>query len=153
MHVLRALAKQPDIAQWVDDFWQAKKTKDKDIHIIMMLAQAASFDPDPQARYGVRLPVTLDTCEFIPERLANWMAWDPLTMGEKHGAGLKALLALYIDCGDIDQYNLVYGARRMHKRLESLGVAHVYEEFPDDHSSVDYRMDVSLPLLVGALST
>ncbi|GAC1528303.1 MAG: alpha/beta hydrolase-fold protein [Ramlibacter sp.] len=149
--VLRALAKQPDIGRWIDEFWEAKKTKDSDIHILMMLAQAASFDPDSSARYGVRLPVTLDTCEIIPDRWGNWMAWDPLTLLEQHGPGLKALKALYIDCGDIDQYNLVYGARRMHKRLDAMGVQHRYEEFADDHSSVDYRMDVSLPMMAKAL--
>jgi hypothetical protein len=31
-------------------------------------------------------------------------------------------------------------------------VPHVYQEFPDDHSSIDYRMDTSLPLLATALS-
>lgn len=149
--VLRALAKEPDIGRWVDGFWNGKKFKDSDVYILMMLAQAASFDPDPTAPYGVRLPVTLDTCELIPERWDNWLAWDPLTLVESHGQGLKALKALYIDCGDVDQYNLVYGARRMHKRLTALGVAHVYEEFPDDHTAVDYRMDVSLPLLAKAL--
>lgn len=150
--VLRALAKERDIGRWIDAFWAAKKPKDSDVHILMMFAQAASFDPDPTAPYGVRLPVTLDTCELIPERWAHWMAWDPLTMVERHGAGLKALKALYIDCGDVDQYNLVYGARRMHRRLDELGVAHVYEEFPDDHSGVDYRMDVSLPVVARALA-
>ena len=70
---------------------------------------------------------------------------------EKHGPGLKLLKTLYIDCGDIDQYNLVYGARRMHKRLDHFGVPHTYEEFPDNHSSVDYRMDVSLPILAKSL--
>ena len=92
--VLRALAKQPDIGQWVDAFWSAKKPKDSDVHILMMFAQAASFDPDPSAPYGVRLPVTLDTCELIPERWAHWLAWDPLTLVESHGAGLSALKAL-----------------------------------------------------------
>ena len=29
---------------------------------------------------------------------------------------------------------------------------HVYEEFPDNHSGVDYRMDLSLPFLAKALS-
>ncbi len=152
--VLRALAKNGfKIGEWVDKFWVAQKTKDRDVHIIMILAQAASFDPDPGAPYGVRLPVTHDTCEIIPERWANWLKWDPLTMVETRGAGMKALKALYIDCGDIDQYNLVYGARRMHKALIALGVTHIYEEFPDDHSSVDYRMDVSLPILAKALSS
>ncbi|MED5622402.1 alpha/beta hydrolase [Ideonella sp. BN130291] len=150
--VLRALAKEPDIGKWVDNFWQAKKVKDSDVHILMMLAQAASFDPDRSAPYGVRLPVTLDTCELIPERWANWMAWDPLTLVEAHGPGLKRLKCLYIDCGDIDQYNLVYGARRMHQRLAAMDVPHVYEEFADDHTSVDYRMDISLPILATALS-
>ena len=151
--VLRELTKLNfDFGKWVDTFWDSKKVKDSDVHIIMILAQAASFDPDTSARYGIRLPVTHDTCEIIPERWANWMKWDPLTLVEEHGTGLKKLKALFIDCGDVDQYNLVYGARRMHKRLEHFGVPHVYEEFPDNHSSVDYRMDVSLPILANALS-
>ncbi len=151
--VLRELTKVGfDFGQWVDKFWEAKKTKDSDVHIIMMLAQAATFDPDPSARYGLRLPVTHDTCEIIADRWANWMKWDPLSLVEAHGPGLKKLKALYIDCGDIDQYNLVYGARRMHKRLTAMDVPHTYEEFPDNHSSVDYRMDISLPILAKALS-
>ncbi|ANH67438.1 alpha/beta hydrolase family protein [Mitsuaria sp. 7] len=150
--VLRALAKQPDIGQWVDAFWAAMKPKDSDVHILMMFAQAASFDPDPAAPYGVRLPVTSDTCELIPDRWAHWLAWDPLTLVESHGPGLSALKALYIDCGNVDQYNLVYGARRMHRRLDAMGVKHHYEEFDDDHTAVDYRMDISLPVLVKALS-
>jgi hypothetical protein len=96
--------------------------------------------------------VTVDTCELIPERWANFMKWDPLSLAETHGEGLKKLEALYIDCGTLDQYNLLYGARRMHKRLTEINVPHVYEEFPDNHSGVDYRMDVSLPLLAKALS-
>jgi S-formylglutathione hydrolase FrmB len=151
--VLRSLAKHGgDIGQWIERFWSAQKTKDSGVHVIMMLAQAASFDPDPSAPFGVRLPVDHHTCEMIAERWNNWLAFDPLTIVKTRGPGLKALKGLYIDCGDIDQYNLVYGARRMHRELDRLGVAHVYEEFPDDHSSVDYRMDVSLPYLAKALS-
>ena len=71
---------------------------------------------------------------------------------ERHGEDLRRLKALYIDCGEVDQYNLVYGSRRLHRVLERLGVAHRYEEFPDDHSKVDYRMDESLPFLAAALS-
>ena len=150
--VLRQLAKTGlTPGQWVDAFWDKPKIKDDDVSVLMMLAQAASFDPDPTQPYGLRLPVTLDTCEFIPERWANWLAWDPLTLVEPLGDGMHALKALYIDCGDVDQYNLVYGARRMHRRLEAMGVSHTYEEFPDNHSSVDYRMDVSLPILAKAL--
>jgi hypothetical protein len=151
--VLQALAKTGlEPGAWVDQFWTQQKTKDADIHVIMMLAQAATFDPDPSQPYGIRLPVALDTCEFIADRWANWLKWDPLTLVETHGEGLKQLKALYLDCGDVDQYNMIYGHRRMHRKLDSLGVAHTYEEFADNHSGVDYRMDISLPILAKALT-
>jgi hypothetical protein len=151
-HLLRALAKKNgSIKHWIDAFWANPKPKGRDVHDLMTLAMCAFYDPDPSAPYGVRLPVTMDTCELIPERWANFIAWDPLTLVDTHGPGLKQLKALYIDCGDIDEYNLVYAARLMHKRLDELGVSHTYEEFPDDHASVDYRMDVSLPLIAKAL--
>ncbi len=151
--VLRELAKTENSAKkWLENFFVAKKVKDKDTHILMMLAMAASFDPDPSSPYGIRLPVDLHTCELISERWKKWMAWDPLVLLEKHSAGLKKMKALYIDCGDIDQFNLLYGARRMHRELERLNIPHIYEEFPDDHSAIDYRMDRSLPVLAKALS-
>ena len=121
------------------------------MHVLMMLAMCASYDPDPDAPLGIRLPVDHETCEVIPERWKNFMAWDPIVMAEKLGPGLKKLKALYIDCGEVDQYNLVYGARRLHRLLQRQNVPHVYEEFPDNHSSVDYRMDISLPILAKAL--
>jgi enterochelin esterase-like enzyme len=151
--VLRALATADNSIQaWLEKFFAAQKIKDADVHILMILAMAATYDPDPHAYMGVRLPVTIDTCELIAERWANYVKWDPLTLVETHGEGLKKLKALYIDCGDIDQYNLVYGSRRMHKRLTEMNVPHVYQEFPDDHTAVDYRMDVSLPILAKALA-
>ncbi|HUO98813.1 MAG TPA: alpha/beta hydrolase-fold protein [Rhizomicrobium sp.] len=152
--VLRAIAKTDNsIRKWLEEFFAAKKVKDAEMHILMVLAMCATYDPDPHAFMGIRLPVTVDTCEIIADRWANFVKWDPLNLVEKHWRGLKKLKALYIDCGDIDQYNLVYGTRRMHKRLTELGVAHTYEEFPDDHTAVDYRMDTSLPILAKALST
>lgn len=150
--VLRALAPTRfDFKTWLADFYAAKKVNDRDMHILMMLAMCATYDPDPNSHMGIRLPVDLETCEIIPDRWANFMSWDPIVMAERHGAGLKKLKALYIDCGDVDQYNLVYGARRLHRLLQRQNVPHVYEEFPDNHSSVDYRMDVSLPILAKAL--
>ncbi len=151
--VLRALAKADNSVQlWLERFFAAPKVKDGDIHVLMNLAMCASYDPDPEAFLGIRLPVTLDTCEIIAERWANFLKWDPLSLVEKHAAGLKRLKLFYLDCGEVDQYNLVYGSRRLNKRLRALEVPHIYEEFPDDHSSVDYRMDRSLPLLAAALA-
>lgn len=151
--LLRAVAKtNGSIKDWLDAFFAKKKTKDDEVHILMDLAMCATYDPDPNAYLGVRLPVDLQTCELIPERWANFMKWDPVRMVETRAAGLKTLKKLYIDCGEVDQYDLVYGARLLTRALKRLDVPHVYEEFPDDHSSVDYRMDVSLPALAKALA-
>jgi hypothetical protein len=152
-HTLRRIAKHGGtIKSFITAFEAAAKPAGDDMHALMILAMAASYDPDPDAFLGVRLPVTLDTCEMDKTAWARWMKWDPLQLVESRGPGLKSMKALYIDCGDIDQYNLVYGARRMTRRLTELGINHTYEEFPDDHSSVDYRMDVSLPILSKALA-
>ena len=77
---------------------------------------------------------------------------DPVVAIDTQADNLRRLKALYIDCGEKDQFNLLYGARRFARRLNELGIAHRYEEFPDNHTSVDYRMDESLPFLAGALS-
>jgi hypothetical protein len=65
---------------------------------------------------------------------------------------LRRLRALYVDCGKKDQYFLQYPTRTLVRRLARAGIDHRYEEFDDDHSSVDYRMDVSLPYLYAAMA-
>ena len=80
------------------------------------------------------------------------MRHDPVVAVEILGDKLRALKALYIDCGENDQFNLLYGARRLARRLNELGIAHRYDEFPDNHSGVEYRMDESLPFLINALN-
>jgi S-formylglutathione hydrolase FrmB len=152
--VLRKLAVAGNsIERWWLELEAAKKREDSTHSVINALAMAASYDPDPTQFLGMRLPVTPDTCELIDERWANWMANDPLVALEKYSDNLRRLKGLYIDCGDVDQCNLVYGARRFVRRLNELGIAHRYEEFPDNHSSVDYRMDESLPFLAQALAS
>ena len=132
-------------------FEAQRKPSDKETHALMILAMAATYDPDPRQFLSIRLPVDLETCELIPERWALWTRWDPLVLAETRTAELKKLKGLFIDCGSEDQYHLHYGARRLHRLLGRHDVPHAYEEFPDNHSSIDYRMDVSLPFLEKAL--
>jgi enterochelin esterase-like enzyme len=149
---LNVLAKHGrSIEAFIRHFEAQKKPSDKETHALMTLAMAATYDPDPRRFLSIRLPVDLETCALIPERWALWTRWDPLVLAESRTAELKKLKGLFIDCGAEDQYHLQYGARRMHRLLERERVPHVYEEFPDNHSSVDYRMDVSLPFLEKAL--
>jgi enterochelin esterase-like enzyme len=151
---LRTLGKHGnDIETWFRDFENRDKHKGSEFEALMMLAMCASYDPCPESFMGLRLPVDAETCELIPERWHNFLRWDPLNIAAERGLGLKQLKALFIDCGVVDQHNLLYGARRMHRLLETRKIPHVYEEFPDDHSSIDYRMDRSLPILAAALGS
>lgn len=150
---LRALAKcDNSIERWWTELEAAKKWQDGAGKVVNILAMAASYDPDPTVFLGIRLPVRMDTCEIIAERWENWRRQDPVVALESSAENLRRLKALYIDCGEQDQFNLLYGARRFARRLGELEIRCRYEEFPDNHTSVDYRMDESLPYLAKALS-
>lgn len=145
---LNELAKHgSSIEAFLRHFETAPKPSEAEITTVMLLAMAATYDPDPAAFLGIRLPVDLHTGELIAERWRNWLAWDPALQVDAHEKALRSLKGIYIDCGDHDQFALHFGARRVHRALERLGISHLYEEFPDDHTAVDYRMDRSLPFL------
>jgi S-formylglutathione hydrolase FrmB len=131
--------------------WAKDKMSDGEAHALMELAMAATYDPDPKAPLGFRLPVDLETGEVIPRRWAKWRENDPIHLVGRYARELRSLRGLYIDCGWRDQYHLHFGARILSRQLTARGIAHRYEEFDDTHSSIDYRMDVSLPFLYRAL--
>lgn len=150
--VLNELAKhERSIEKFMRHFEASTKPTEAEMEVINLLAMAATYDPDPSAYLGIRLPVDLHTGELIAERWRNWLAADPALLIERHADSLRRLKGIYIDCGDHDQFALHFGSRRVHRDLDRLGIAHVYEEFPDDHTAVDYRMDRSLPFLEKAL--
>lgn len=140
----------------VQKFWEhfeaSPKPTAEERHCRMFLAMGAFYDPDPAAYLFMRLPGDPHTAEMIPERWNNWLKYDPALLADRCAPQLKKLKGLWMDCGDRDQYRIHFGMRRLHKALDRLGVPHVYEEFADDHTDVDYRMDKFLPWLVEALS-
>jgi enterochelin esterase-like enzyme len=140
------------IEKWVRHVESQPKLKDKDRMILMDFAQSAFYDPDPTAFRCMQLPLDPRTGEFIPERWNNWMAHDPVVMFDTLGENLRKLKLVYMDCGWSDQFRIHFGMRRFAKKLTAAGIEHIYEEYDDDHSDVDYRMDVFLPLLAKALS-
>ena len=139
------------VRRFLEAFDKRRRPSTGEAHCIMNLCMAASYDPDPRAPNGFRLPFNLETGERIEARWRRWLEHDPINLVQAHRANLKSLKGLYIDCGWRDQYRLHYGARILSKRLAEAGIGHRYEEFDDTHSSVDYRMDVSLPFLYRAL--
>jgi len=143
-----------DIPQFIERVRQADKVSGGEMCTLMMLALAASYDPDPDSPCGIRMPVDLHTCELLEDRWQNWLAFDPVVMIEDELCqhSLRKLNALYIDCGSRDEYFLHYPARAFARRLEALNIDHQYEEFDDTHSGVDYRLNRSLPMLYKAIT-
>jgi enterochelin esterase-like enzyme len=131
--------------------WKTEKLSPSESHAIMNVCMAATYDPDPAAPLGFRLPVHLETGERIAERWRRWLAHDPVNLVRRYARSLRSLRGIYVDCGWRDQYHIHYGTRILSRRLAQAGIPHRYEEFDDDHSDIDYRMDVSLPFLYRAL--
>ncbi|HEU5102658.1 MAG TPA: alpha/beta hydrolase-fold protein [Roseiflexaceae bacterium] len=139
----------------LESWWQAFAAKPKksraDVEVLMIVAMAACYSPNPAAPLGLDLPFTLDTCELRTDVWERWCDLDPIVMAERYADALRSLRLLFIDCGSRDEFHLHYGARRLVRRLHKLGVTHEHQEFDDGHMDIDYRYDVSLPKLASAL--
>lgn len=139
------------VRRFLQAVWNKPKLSGAEAHAIMNLCMAATYDADPDAPNGFRLPFNLETGESLPQRWRMWLRHDPVNLVRRYRSNLRRLRGIYIDCGWRDQYHIHYGSRILSKRLHAAGIAHSYQEFDDDHSDIDYRMDVSLPFLTRAL--
>ncbi len=139
------------VRRFLQAVWQKPNPSGAEVHALMNLAMAATYDPDPDAPNGFRLPFNLETGELIESRWREWLKHDPIRLVGRYTNNLKRLRGIYIDCGWRDQYQIHYGTRILSKRLAEAGIDHRYEEFDDTHSGIDYRMDHSLPFLARAL--
>ena len=139
------------VKRFLEHVWKTEKLTPAQVHALMNLCMAATYDPDPKAEMGFRVPFDLETGELDEKRWRRWLRHDPIHLVATHRRNLKSLRGIWIDCGWRDQYQIHFGARILSKRLRAHGVEHVYEEFDDDHSGIDYRMERSLPYLAKAL--
>jgi len=139
------------IRRFLAAVWKKPKLSNAEAHAIMNLCMAATYDPDPKAPLGFRVPFNLETGELLLPRWKRWLRHDPVLLVKRHAAALRSLKGIYIDCGWKDQYHIHYGSRMLSRRLAEAGIAHEYQEFDDTHSDIDYRMDVSLPFLYRSL--
>ncbi|MEI8035690.1 MAG: alpha/beta hydrolase-fold protein [Betaproteobacteria bacterium] len=139
------------VSRFLKTVWAKEKLSSGEGHCLMNLCMAATYDPDPKAPLGFRLPFNLETGELIAQRWRAWQSHDPINLVNRYRKNLQSLKGIFIDCGWRDQYHIHYGTRILSKRLSEAGIFHRYEEFDDNHSDIDYRMDESLPFLYSAL--
>ncbi len=145
-----------DIPAFMRKFWKSKQPGGDDFHTMMVLCMAASYAPETPSELTsnlpFRLPFDLETCTLDPDLWSRWLEFDPVEMAAEQLLVLNQLKGLYIDVGNRDQYNIHFGNRIFHRRLEGLGIPHHYEEFDGTHSGIDHRLDISLPWLYRKLT-
>ncbi len=148
-----ALAKAGSIENWMAEFEKSEKKRTADFPALNTFAMAAAYSPDPRSPFGFELPFDAATGERNPEVWARWLRHDPVAMLDRPECenSLRSLSLVYLDCGSDDEYQLHLGMRLLASKLARKGIPHEVEEFPDDHRSISYRYDVSVPKLARAL--
>ena len=140
------------VTRFLDDVWTKEKLGPAEGHCIMNLCMAATYDPDPKAPLGFRVPFNLETGERDRARWKRWLDARPVHLVDRYRRRICAALR------DLHRLRLARPVshplrRRASSRSASAAPASRmrYEEFDDNHSDIDYRMDVSLPFLYRAL--
>jgi enterochelin esterase family protein len=146
------LAKHGGLDAFLSAFLAMPKKTTEALDAVNIVAMAMAYSPNSaRPPFLVDLPFDPYTGEIDAEVWARWLLWDPVRMAEWHADALRTMRLIYVECGSRDQYNLHYGARAFHRRLERLGITHEHAEFDDDHSSINYRYVESLRRLCEAL--
>lgn len=150
---VNALFKAGGLEEWWAGFEGKVKKERVDIDALGMLAMAAAYSPNVDARpLPIDFPFDLYSGELRPDVWERWLEHDPVHIVERYADNLKQLRLLFIDCGTRDEFNLHLGSRILVQRLKALDIPHEYEEFDDGHMRIPYRYDVSLPKIGHALS-
>lgn len=97
-----------------------------------MLAMAAAWSPDPQ-KPPLYLDLPVEGGKVRPEIIAKWEANSPLNFVDQYIGNLRRYAAIATDVGDQD--GLKVDAEKLHKVLDSYGIANSFEIYPGTHTS------------------
>ncbi len=145
------------VSEFYTAYDKALKKPNHAFGVINIVGMSAAYSPDSSKSFpeNTALPFELRTCRRKDDIWQKWLSKDPLVQVEtpQKQDALRQLDAIFIDCGNQDEFNLQFGARQFSDKLKSYGIKHTYEEFPDNHMDTSYRYDVSLPWLLQKLTT
>ena len=150
---LRGLvAHDGDPARFLASFLEEPDLSGDGHAVIMVLAMAACYSPNPASPLGFDLPMDLRTGERIASVWERWLEFDPVTLAPRYADALQRLECLHIECGLQDEAHLQWGARILVRRLRELGVECDHEEHPGGHRRIDHRWPPLLAKLARALA-
>ncbi|MBI3819868.1 MAG: esterase [Planctomycetes bacterium] len=141
------------VEQLIERTLATEKPKHDDTLALLNISMGACYSPNARSRRGYDLPFDIRTGEVDRRVMDRWFANDPARMIEKpaNARALKSLKLLFLDCGIRDQWALHLGLRIFTAKLKRRKIKFVHEEFDDDHMSISYRYDRSIPLMARAL--
>ncbi len=151
-----AVERAGGVDRWLDEMMARERKTGEDFQALNVLAMSACYSPDPHLHpLPIAFPIDIETMEFIPAVWERWLALDPVHMVERAEIqeALRSLKLLYFECGRRDEYLLHFGARRLARKLDGLGIPFEYVETDDPHGGTSYRHPVVLALLAAALGS
>ncbi|MFN0205609.1 MAG: alpha/beta hydrolase [Planctomycetota bacterium] len=151
---VNAIRNAGGVKELIDKIRATEKPKNDDTLALINIAMGACYSPRKGAPLGFDLPFDETTGELNEKVMNRWFENDPVRMVEnkQYADALRSLNLLFLDCGTRDQWALHLGLRIFVERLKQLGIRYEHEEFDDDHMSISYRYDRSIPLLAKALA-
>lgn len=112
-----------------------KKVEIKDMAVIDAVAMSACYCPTTK----IELPVELDTGILKTEIWDHWKEHDPVVFLEKRSANLKMLKSFFLECGNLDEFCLGFGAYRTSQILKQHKFQFHYKEFDGGHFDISKR--------------
>ena len=140
------------IKRFLEHVWEAEKLTVAEGHTIMNLCMAATYDPDPQG--AARLPPAVQPGDRRADRRRagrSGLRTTRSTWSRSTGPTSNRCAASTSIAAGATSTTSTTARASCRSASPQAGIAHTYEEFDDNHSDVDYRMDVSLPFLYRAL--
>ena len=154
--VCNIIGRAGGLERWWADVTTREQRISNDFPAHNIVAMAACYSPNlANQPLPIDLPFDLQTCETIPDVWARWLAHDPVYVVEEYTCqdALRSLKLLHFECGRRDEFSLHFGARRLARQLEALGIAHTYTETDDGHSGTNYRYPTILAQFAEAWGT
>jgi enterochelin esterase family protein len=120
---------------------------------VMTLCWSMAHGSNPNAPLGFDLPIDPETGALDEAVWQKWLTFDPLRMIEDpaYQAALRGMKQVYVSAGAADEYQLQIGARLFSRKLNQVGILHVYEETLGGHSSADVPYDRMMGLVIQSL--
>jgi enterochelin esterase-like enzyme len=148
---VRALNTLGGIEGFFSSFELNPKSKDW-YSALNLIGMSACYSANAEAPHGFDLLCDPYSGAVHNEVWDRWKDIDPVRAAPSYLDALGSLRALYFDCGTRDEFNLFLGARMFHQKLKQAGISHHYEEFDGGHHGINWRYELSLPVIASAIA-